>query len=465
MRGAALLLTVGSLLAGCSPELGEAPFACSTDGACPEGYACRSAVCVEDGASLPAAHPRRATWINAGEMFWLAGASGAELIVNDGFTPGARGIYAITVAPDGTASAPRPLLPYGGEVPIASSVVELSDGRYGVVTLSFPDIESDDLTLTVRAIERAASTDGAPSGAAPSIETLYTDKEPYLGGTEPAYVSAIAGNGTLDLAWTRPSLGGRAEVLRLAREGAVWKLKAQVAQALPPEILPLSGDCALWKTGPDSVLLRVGFEQFAVAPVDFVAGTMAPFKLLDDMPIYGWADRILLLRYGDFSAATESYRVGYVLANLSVVMNPEPEVVVADLESDDGGVLQEALEPYTAAPFNGGALFGPISSDPAFPALAVASRSPTQKLTKVASVARQSSDRIYSARAFEAGGKVYFAWTEFHASQMDLWIAVADPTSGSPLEGARVRPPQRAASFPGASPPLRSARSSAWRQP
>jgi hypothetical protein len=462
MRRAPFLVTAcfTALLAGCSPELGDAPFACSTDGACPEGYACQSAVCVKDGASLPASHPRRATWINAGEMFWLAGASGAELIVNDGFTPGARGIYAITVAPDGAASAPRPLLPYGGEVPMASSVTELTDGRYGVVTLSFPDIESDDLTLTVRAIERAA-----PSGAAPSIETLYTDKEPYLGGSEPAYVSAIAGNGTLDLAWTRPSLGGRVEVIRLAREGAVWKPKAQVTQALPPEILPLSGDCALWKTGPDSVLLRVGFEQFAVAPVDLAAGTMAPFKLLDDMPIYGWADKVLLLRYGDFSVAAESYRVSYVLASLSVVTDPAPEVVVTDLESDDGGVLQEALEPYTAVPFKDGALFGPVSSDPAFPALSVASRSPTQKLTPIASVARQSSDRIYSARAFEAGGKVYFAWTEFHESQMDLWIAVADPSAGLALEGALIRPPQRAASFSNAPPPARIERRAAWRRP
>jgi len=70
------------------------------------------------------------------------------------------------------------------------------------------------------------------------------------------------------------------------------------AEPLPPEILPLSGDCALWKTGPDSVLVRVGFERFGVASFDLKEGSLkpsTPFKLLDDIPIYGWADKLLLL--------------------------------------------------------------------------------------------------------------------------------------------------------------------------
>jgi len=216
-------------------------------------------------------------------------------------------------------------------------------------------------------------------------------------------------------------------------------------QALPAEILPLSGDCALWKTGADSVVVRVGFEQFAVASFDLKEGSMTPstpFKLLDDIPIYGWADKLLLLRYGDLDSASESYRVSYVLWD---------SVAGKDIEVDDGGVLQEPLEPYTAVPSGDGALFGPRSSDPSFPMLEVASRSPTEKLTTVASIARGSSDRIYSARAFESGGKVYFAWTEFHESLMDLWVAVA---SKEALAGALIRPPVRVGSFAGVTPSM-----------
>lgn len=438
MRGAALGIWVG-LLVGCSPELGETPFACSTEASCPDGYACQSAVCVKEGSSLPTSHAKRSTFINSAEIFWLPRkGGGAELIVNDGFTEGSRGIYAITVDPDGKVAAPRALLPYGGEVGVSSSAIELPDGRYGIVTLSFPSFEGDDVTLTVLGIER-----DVPEGAAPSIETLYTDTEKFLGGSEPAYVSAIASaeDSTIDVAWTRPSEGGRVEVVRVAKQGSLWKAKKQVRQPLPPGILPLSGDCLLWKTGPDTVKVRVGYETFAVASFDLSDGAAVPstaFEAYDGIPIYGWADDLLLLRRGAHDDATESSRVSYVVRSLSGLMKESV---------DDGGVIQDLIEPYTAVPAEGDAvLFGPLSSDPAFASLEIASRSPSGALTKVASVARSSTDPIYSARALSLGGKVYFAWLSFHESQMDLWAAVASSNAA----GALVRPPERAASFKGA---------------
>ena len=228
----ALSFSVSSLL-GCSPELGETPFACSTQTSCPDGYTCQAGVCLKEGASLPESHAMRATFINSGEIFWLPRkGGGAELVVNDGFSEDSRGIYAIKVDPDGKVEAPKALLPYGGEVGISSSVIELPDGRYGIVTLSFPNIESDDVTLNILGIER-----DVPEGAAPSIETLYTDTEKFLGGAEPAYVSAIAGEsageGTIDVAWTRPSAGGRVEVVRVAKQGSKWKALKQIQEPLP----------------------------------------------------------------------------------------------------------------------------------------------------------------------------------------------------------------------------------------
>jgi hypothetical protein len=43
---------------------------------------------------------------------------------------------------------------------VASSVVALDDGRYGIATLRFPDVDGDDMTLEVAAVQRQAS--GAP---------------------------------------------------------------------------------------------------------------------------------------------------------------------------------------------------------------------------------------------------------------------------------------------------------------
>lgn len=431
---------------GCTPELSDAPFACSTDGACPEGYACQSAVCVLEGAGLSTARPKRVTWINSGEMFWLAAkdqSGGAVLVVNDGFSPGAHGIYEIRVTPDGAVGDPRPLILYGDQFPMSSSVVALSDGRYGVVTLSFPSIDGDKLTLKVQAIER-----DAPEGAAPAIETLYTDEEPFLGGAEPAYVNAVAGDGRIDLAWTRPASGGRVEVLRLEKQGSLWQPAATVMQALPPNILPLSGDCMLFPVSDDKLVLRVGFEEFALAEVDFAAGTISPFATHDGLPIFAWPGKALVQRVGDADEATETSRVSYALTNLTGT---------AEEAVDDAGVLQDGTDVYAALPFEGGAVFAPMSSDPGFPELGVGFRSATAGLKQVASIKRQSSDRIYSARALAAGGKAFVAWTEFHESLMDLWVAAAPltmareaPAAGSGEGSGEAASARRVARFPNA---------------
>ncbi|MCC6551486.1 MAG: hypothetical protein IT372_00505 [Polyangiaceae bacterium] len=418
MDRAHLLLALAALGPGCSPELGDAPFSCGADQACPEGYSCRSTVCVRDGADVGPARPERVTWINAGEMFWLERPEGgAALVVNDGFTAGARGIYEIAVMPDGSASAPRRLLGYGDGSPVASSVVALEDGRYGIATLRFPDVDGDDMRLEVVAVRRDA-------GGAAGVETLYEEAEPYLGGSEPPYLGAVAGQGGIDIAWTRPSEGGRVEVLRIERQGSVWTRTRAASQPLPAEILPLSGDCALWRSGEAGLAVRVGFESFAVARVG-ADGALSAFAPADGVPLFALGDDLLVLEHGDYSPATSSYAVRYKL------VGPGGEV----LGDDAGGALQEGTEPYTATPFQDGALIAPLSDDPSFPAIEIGFRSAAQGLSRVASVARTSADDLYSARAFASGGTAYVAWTEFHESSMDLWVGAAPMTLATGARG------------------------------
>ena len=417
----ARLLPVFAVLAGCSPELPAVPFACDQGGACPDGYACHSTVCVRDGDRLPIARAERVVWINSGEMYWMKGLhGGAALVVNDGFTPGAHGIYELTVAAAGDVSAPRLLHGYGDEFPISSSVVPLDDGRYGAATLRFPDVEGDDLTLEVLGIEREA-----PASRAPTVTSLYTETTPYLGGFEPAYVGASSDGKTIDVAWTLPTGGGKVEVLHLVPNGAAWKLGRSGARQLPPEILPLSGDCLLYRTGKERLTLRLGFEQFAVAFIDETS-TIGPITVVPDLPLFAFSSTLLTLRYGAHDDASESSAVGYALTNL-----------VGEKPIEDAGfTLQDGSEPFTAVPFETGALVAPLSRDPAFPRLDVGFRSPTTALGTVASIDRQSTDRLYSARAFATDGKVYVAWTSFHESRMDLWIAVTDPTGALAAKGA-----------------------------
>lgn len=419
-----------ALWLGCSPELGDVPFSCGAEQACPEGYACQSTVCVREGADVGPARPARVTWINAGEMHWLERpGGGAALVVNDGFTAGAHGLYEIAVSPEGVADPPRRLLGYGDAFPVSSSVVALDDGRYGIATLRFPDVDGDDMTLEVLAVQRQAGAAGA------GVETLYKAQEPYLGGTEPPYVGAVAGQGGIDVAWTRPSEGGRVEVVRIERQGSVWTKKRSSVQPLPEGILPLSGDCALWRSGEGELTVRVGFESFAVARVD-AAGALSPFTLPEGVPLYAFGGDLLRLEYGDYSAATSSYAVRYALSG------PGGE----ELGADPGGLLQEGTEPYTATPFQDGALIAPISDDPSFPAIEIGWRSASQGLARVARVARTSGDDLYSARAFAADGKVYVAWTEFHESSMDLWVGTADlvfPPGARGAAAAEPRPSSR----------------------
>ena len=404
------LATALAWTSSCTPDLGDVPFACDTGDVCPDGYSCQSTVCVRDGVFLPVSRPMRVVWINSAEMYWFASPNGgASLVVNDGFTPGAHGIYEIVVSPEGLATPPRALIAYGDEFPMSSALVALDDERYGVATLSFPNVGEDVLRLTVRAAPREAS-----GGTTSEVETLYTEEQAYLGGTEPAYIGAVADTGTLDVAFARPSGGGSVMVTHLEQSGSAWSATRTTTKALPPDVLPLSGDCLLWRSAGGGLTLRVGFESFAVLPIDAEGNAAEAWVSFDDVPLYAWGEEVLLLRYGAESQG--SYAASYV---------------VSDLDGDEtgeeaAGWIQGALEPYTATPYGDGAVFAPLSKDRAFSRLEVGYRSPTEGLLRLASIPRQSRDEIYSARAIVSGDKVYLAWTEFHEALMDLWVAVGD---------------------------------------
>ncbi|UQA59625.1 hypothetical protein [Polyangium aurulentum] len=419
-RKTGLFLVSAALVSGCAPELGDAPFACDVSGTCPEGYSCQATICIRDGAQPAARRPKRVVWINAAEMFWLASPEGgATLLVNDGFTQGAHGIYEIDVRPDGAVSEPRTLVEYGDGPPIASSIVSLPDGRYGVAMLRFPKIDGDMIELELGGIERGKK-DGLPA-----FEKLYTDTTPFLGGTEPTYISAVTSGGAVDIAWTQPSGGGQVEVVHLERSGSLWGPTKKATALLPPEILPLSGDCALFRDDSGWLTLRVGFEQFALAAVPESGGAMT-FEPASDTPLFAWKEGVLSLRYGEFDEQTATYPASYLLTD------PTGKV----LAEDEGFVLQESLSPHVAVPFAGGALVAPLSRDPAFPELEVGFRSttPGEPLRTVARIARESTETLYSARAFAVDDKAYLAWTEFHEASMDLWVAVTD------LQGGGVMP-------------------------
>jgi hypothetical protein len=447
-RRTGVLLLVSAALAGCAPAFGDAPFACDTASACPEGYACQSTICVREGTRPAARRPRRQVWINAAEMHWLGSDGGATLLVNDGFTKGAHGIFEIAVSSDGAVGAPRELLPYSDGPPMASAVVALPDGRYGVTTLRFPDIDGDMLRLDLLAIERQVT-----AGVTPAVETLFTRETPFLGGTEPAYVGAVASGTMVDIAWTQPSGGGKAEVLHLERSGSLWSLKWSPSKVLPPEILALSGDCALFRDESGGLMLRLGFEAFALAEISDT-GAMSELTLVNDTPLFAWKEAVFGVRYGALDAATGSYPVSLVLTDKAG----------NDVAEDKGFVLQEPTSPHVAVPFEGGALVAPLSRDPAFPVIEVGLVAPGKPLQIVARVARESTEPIYSARAFAAGDKVYLAWTEFHESTMDLWVAVADLVRGGvmPIEarGRRMRVWERE---DGAA--LRATTTGGWRKP
>lgn len=397
---------------GCAPELGETPFLCTSGGECPSGYTCRSTVCAREGAPAGPARAERVGWINASELHWLPRpGGGAVLVMNDGFTSDARGIYDIQVTADGAVGAPRPRLLYGDELAMSSKAVVLDDGRFAVVRLRYPRVSEDNTTLELFAFPWEPTEEPTQG-----IETLYQEQEPYLGSTEPTSLGAVANAGAIDIAWARPSAGGRVEVMRVEQQNGSWKKTRSAAPLLPKQVIPLLGDCALWDSGAGERVLRVGYKTFAVAKLS-ATGTLSPFTIAKGVPLYGFGDTQLLLRYGDRDPTAATYPVSYALASLSGTEPPSWDL---------GGVLQENTVPYSATAFQGGALFAPLSDDPAFPALEVGWRSPSQGLTRLASIARTSRQKIYTARAFARDGKVYVAWTEFGDNLMDLWIGTAD---------------------------------------
>ena len=73
------------------------------------------------------------------------------------------------------------------------------------------------------------------------------------------------------------------------------------------------------------------------------------------LPIFAWDGKALVLRYGDADEATGSLRVSYALTDLAGVK---------DEAVDDGGVLQDGTDMYAALPYEGGALFAPLSNEP-----------------------------------------------------------------------------------------------------
>ncbi len=417
-RMARYLLVFSALLgSGCTPELGDVPFSCERGGLCPEGYACQATVCVRDGARPTSRRPKRVGWINPPEMFWLSAEDGgATLVVNDGFTPGAKGIYEINVSPGGDVSEPRVLFAYGDGAPISSAVVPLPDGRYGVVLVRFPNIEADETTLELLAIERATA-----SGTTPGVEKLFSATTPFLGGVEPPYVGAAIDGTALNIAWTVPSDGGRVEVLHLERQGSLWTAAWKAEAQLPPEVPPLSGDCQLFRDESGLLTVRVGFESYALSRVDPAAamggmGTMSPFASTFDEPLFGWKDGVFALRRGEYDPVQATYAVSYAL------LDPMGAIVA----EDKGFALPDTASPFVGTPFEGGALIAPVSRDAAIPTIDVAWRSPTDPMRIVASVPRVSSGPLFTARAFGLGDKAFVAWTEFYESGMDLWIGVSD---------------------------------------
>ncbi len=394
---------------GCEPELSDVPFACSAEGICPEGYTCQSTVCVLDGTSLPASRPMRITWVNAGEMYWFASASGgATLVVNEGFSQGARGLYEIVVSPEGKASEPRLILDFGEEFPTSSSVVALNDDRYGVLTLSFPSVSSSSQRVSFWSVPREGRGSPAELYAEPAVQP------PFQGGSEPVYVGALARKGWIDVTYADPSAGGQVVVARIQDQKLTERHRLPLATALP-----LSADSLLWDLG-DAIAVRVGLEESALwrisdDPTPVVEGPL----VLGGQPVYAFDDRVVVLTT---SERDDTEDTGNLDASLEIY-DWSGAPVDAPIDS---GVLQGDLEPFSGTPGASGVRLAPLSDNPDFPELGVASLEADGTVRRVADIPRPGTDGLYSARAFSRDGKVYLAWTSFHESLMDLWVAVGD---------------------------------------
>lgn len=399
--------TVLGALGGCDPELPDVPYACGETGLCPDGFTCRATVCVRDGAVPAESRAMRVSWINAAEMYWFdAPDGGADLLVVDGFTAGARALYELHVSPDGVVDGPAVLLDFPEEYPTSTAVVALDAGHYGVLTMQFPPVSSNDQVLSFYSLSRGTLTDQS------STPPIATKTIRYLGGAEPAYVGAVRREGgSVDVAYGDPNEGGSVEFARVT-DGA-WADRFSLP--LPPEVPPLSADCKLWDAG-NGVLLRVGLETpllyFVPDAATDVGDVQGPLPV-PGLPVYGFQDAVVALTPEGDGA------VKYTLVDYDgAPIGPAIE-----------GVTQESLEPHTGWPSQGGAAIAPVSSDPGFTRMGVAFATPTG-LSTVGAFDRQGTDDLYSARALVRDGRVYLAWTSFHDALMDLWVATF-PAEGS----------------------------------
>jgi len=395
-----------ALLLACEPSLPDTPFACATDGSCPEGFACKSTVCVRDGAAAGVSRPIRVTWINAAEMYWFSSQrGGATLVVNEGFTPGGRGLFEVHVAEDGSVEEPRLILDFGEEFPTASAVVALDDDHYGVITLRFPTVDEDAQELVFYRVER----DREP-GQPVAVDVLHSDNPPYLGGTEPVYVGAVSNSKGTDICFANPSNGGSVIVRRITGKEVTRELEI----LLPGTVLPLSGDCLLWGVGEDLVV-RVGLEtqelyripESALSSADVIGPIEVP-----GLPVYAINEGIVSLKVDVGSDG---------LAATLGLFDADGE----QLNQQEIGAFQATLDPHTGWASPGGVLFAPASPSSAFSDLQVLALD-GGSFSTIASVEREATDELYSARAFSDGTRVYVAWTSFHEDLMDLWVTVQE---------------------------------------
>lgn len=397
----ALACVGAALVSSCSVTLGTQPFACADGKTCPSGYSCQSNVCVQDGQNPKVTRALRITYINRSEMYWFASPQGgASLLVNDGFSPGARGIYEIHVAPDGKASPAVKLLPFPGEQTVSSSAVVLDDKHYGLVTMNFPGALDDSLVMRVHSLPRDGS-------APPSDVVLHEDSYGFAGGYEPAYIGAIVRGDELDYAFTDPGQGGAVVVTRLKKDGTFI---SKYRIPLPAGVLPLSGDCALWQAQDGRVMLRVGLDVQRVYSLDIDQGLAAIVPASEGYPLFGFGNSVAYLdSNADGSQVTVVVRD--ITGNTLGSSSPEP--------------YDPNVQPYTAVGFGAGALIAPLSNDASFKTLQVGYVGADGKFAHVASVERPGDDGLYTARAFASDGTVYVAWTSFHDQLMDLWVAVS----------------------------------------
>lgn len=403
-------LWAAGLVGGCEPDLPDAPFSCGVDGSCPDGYSCVSTVCQLDGSVPAVARPLRTTWINAAEMYWFASATGdgATLVVNNGFTAGERGLFEIHVASDGTVGEPRQILDLPEDFPSSTAVFLLDDAHYGVLALRFPSIHEDEQTLQLLKVARDVSSDEDVS-----VATIYETTVTYLGGTEPPYISAIQGPGGATLCYTDPSEGGVLHVQTIAEDGEVER---NLLLDLPTTILPLSGDCLLWRVG-DDLVARIGLDAPLVYRIPADATSGADFSGPIEVPglvVYAFDNSVTSLVLSE--TGEDTYAATLVTSDWQG----------STLDTTEIGAYPGQLEPHTAWSSPGdNVLFMPSSSDVSFPDLKVL-RLDGELASELLTIERTGTDPLYSARAFELDGRAYLAWTATHADLMDLWVASAD---------------------------------------